>query len=156
MIPYDDLVSALSAWRARQGLPVSQLAGAAAAPAPAPAPAAAKPAPAPAPAARTAPPAGPPSRITASGAAVTPQGRPVAAPAKQPAAVHEDSIDVEDSSFLEESSSDFAMSFGNPGGEPGESTAVGVGVGASRAPADVELDDLPASPPGPRRGGHGR
>lgn len=35
MIPYDDLVAALSAWRARQGLPVNQLGGgAAAAPAP--------------------------------------------------------------------------------------------------------------------------
>src|SRR4051794_5963924 len=29
MIPYDDLVAALSAWRARQGLPVSALGGAA-------------------------------------------------------------------------------------------------------------------------------
>ena len=28
MIPYDDLVAALSAWRARQGLPVSTLGGA--------------------------------------------------------------------------------------------------------------------------------
>jgi hypothetical protein len=43
MIPYDDLVVALSAWRARQGLPVAQSAAAAqparvrAAPAPAPA-----------------------------------------------------------------------------------------------------------------------
>lgn len=43
MIPYDDLVVALSAWRARQGLPVVQSAAAAqparvrAAPAPAPA-----------------------------------------------------------------------------------------------------------------------
>jgi len=45
MIPYDDLVVALAAWRARQGLPVAQLTAAqaarsraAAAPAPAPAP----------------------------------------------------------------------------------------------------------------------
>src|SRR5262245_5377733 len=28
MIPYDDLVAALSAWRARQGLPVSTMGGA--------------------------------------------------------------------------------------------------------------------------------
>lgn len=34
MIPYDDLVAALSAWRARQGLPVSTLGGGSAAPQP--------------------------------------------------------------------------------------------------------------------------
>jgi hypothetical protein len=40
MIPYDDLVAALAAWRERQGLPVSTLGGApVAAPAPPPAPA---------------------------------------------------------------------------------------------------------------------
>jgi len=51
MIPYDDLVAALAAWRARQGLPVAQsAAAAAAAPPPPPAgrsrvtPAAARPA----------------------------------------------------------------------------------------------------------------
>jgi len=36
MIPYDDLVAALSAWRARQGLAVNQLAGQGSGPAPAP------------------------------------------------------------------------------------------------------------------------
>ena len=51
MIPYDDLVAALSAWRARQGLPVVQVAGAA--------PATARPASPPAPP-RTAPPNAPP------------------------------------------------------------------------------------------------
>jgi hypothetical protein len=48
MISYDDLVGALAAWRARQGLPVVQVAGA---------PAPARPAPAPA---RSTPPAAPP------------------------------------------------------------------------------------------------
>jgi hypothetical protein len=37
MISYDDLVVALAAWRARQGLPVVQVAGSVARPAPAPA-----------------------------------------------------------------------------------------------------------------------
>jgi hypothetical protein len=36
MIPYDDLVAALSAWRARQGLPVSTMGGAPHKPAPEP------------------------------------------------------------------------------------------------------------------------
>ncbi|HEX4422295.1 MAG TPA: hypothetical protein VH165_30490 [Kofleriaceae bacterium] len=46
MIPYDDLVAALTSWRARQGLPVSQAAGAAppAPPAPRPTPVAPQPA----------------------------------------------------------------------------------------------------------------
>ena len=52
MIPYDDLVAALASWRARQGLPVVQVAGAAPAPRPAPASAPAGP--------RTAPPNAPP------------------------------------------------------------------------------------------------
>lgn len=42
MIPYDDLVVALSAWRARQGLPVAQSPGVAPAATRAPAPAAAR------------------------------------------------------------------------------------------------------------------
>jgi hypothetical protein len=56
MIPYDDLVVALTAWRTRQGLPVSAVSAVAAAPPPAHAapatparPAAARPAPAPMP-----------------------------------------------------------------------------------------------------------
>jgi hypothetical protein len=54
MIPYDDLVAALAAWRARQGLPVVQVAGAV--------PAAARP-PAPPAAPRTAPPNAPPRSV---------------------------------------------------------------------------------------------
>jgi len=54
MIPYDDLVAALAAWRTRQGLPVAHQAAAAPSPSPsrgraapaAPAPAAARPGPA--------------------------------------------------------------------------------------------------------------
>ena len=51
MIPYDDLVAALASWRARQGLPVVQVAGAA--------PSSARP-PGPPAAPRTAPPNAPP------------------------------------------------------------------------------------------------
>jgi len=54
MIPYDDLVAALASWRARQGLPVVQAAGAAAAAA-----APGRP-PGPPPGPRTAPPGAPP------------------------------------------------------------------------------------------------
>jgi hypothetical protein len=121
MIPYDDLVSALTAWRARQGLPVAQVvaapAPAAAAPAPAPAPAPAKPA------ARTAPPGAPPGRAAAP---------PKSAPMK--AAVVEDSLDVDDAAFLEEASSDggdFAMSFDTPAAQTGESAAPGRAPGGT-------------------------
>ncbi|HUJ57961.1 MAG TPA: hypothetical protein VLX92_05700 [Kofleriaceae bacterium] len=53
MIPYDDLVAALSAWRARQGLPVSALGGPRARLTPPPMPVAVP---------RTAPPMAPPGR----------------------------------------------------------------------------------------------
>jgi hypothetical protein len=143
MIPYDDLVIALATWRARQGLPVSQLSGALTPPpaAPAPAPAPAKPAAAPA---RTAPPGAPPGGL---------KTRP-AAPAKAAAAVIEDSLDVEDEAFLEEAQSggDFALTFDNPGGgEPGESTAIGVPPPPRSADGDGADDATP--PPPPRRGG---
>jgi len=100
MIPYEDLVAALAAWRARQGLPSGQIAGA---------PAAAPAAPAPKPAAPAA---------------------AKAAPAARPAAMivdstYEDSVDVDEAALLDEASleSDFAMSFG--AGEPAEATAIG-------------------------------
>jgi hypothetical protein len=127
MIPYDDLVAALASWRARQGLPTGQLAGQPAAPAAAP-----KPTPGPAPA------AAPPRPTPAS-------SRP-AAVVMEP--THEDPVDVDESSLLEESSyeSDFAMTF--PGGEPGDSTA----IGAAPAPRPASDDDEgPARPPPPRR-----
>jgi hypothetical protein len=105
MIPYDDLVAALSSWRARQGLPTEQLAGA-----PAPAPKAATPTPAPA---------------AARPAAARPAAGGKPARAASPVAIaHDDSFDVDDSSLLEEASyeGDYA---GYGGGEPGEATAIG-------------------------------
>lgn len=132
MIPYDDLVAALASWRQRQGLPTGHIPTAIAAAAP---PAAATP---PAPAARPAP---------------APATRPATAPARSaaggrpPAAVivdtgHEDSVDVDDSAFLEEGGfdGDFAMSFSTD--EPAESTAIG----------NPPQSSAPGAPPS-RRGG---
>jgi hypothetical protein len=101
MIPYDDLVTALSAWRARQGLPVVQLAGIAPA----------RPTAAP----RTAPPNAPP--------------RAAAAPAPAPAPIADDDFGadalVEDSAY-DLGGEDYVMSLGS--GvivESAESTAIG-------------------------------
>src|SRR5262252_7515016 len=100
MIPYDDLVAALQAWRVKQGLPVGELNAVSLTPAmatsfPASAPA------------RTAPPA-PPPRATPP---------PLAAA---------DEMVVDDASMLEDhydnEGSDYALSFGQ---EEGESTSLG-------------------------------
>lgn len=113
MIPYDDLVAALSNWRARQGLPVSTLGKqpsggtpVATAPAPGSGP-------------RTAPPSAPPR-----------------APSPPPMAAHDDVQEVDDAAMLEEGAyenegNDFAMSFG--GGDAGEATSIG---GAPERPTD--------------------
>ena|SRR6187402_1252438 len=99
MIPYDDLVVALTSWRARQGLPTSQLAGA-----PAPAPKAAPtPAPAPAPVARSGP----------------------SARAASPVALTHDDFEVDDDPSLLEVGSDEGGYPGFGGGESGEATAIG-------------------------------
>ena len=112
MIPYDDLVAALSAWRARQGLPVSTMGGAApqttaTATTGGSGPMAAVPGSGP----HTAPPrTAPPRPAPARGAAPPPL---------EPA----DDLDVEDAALLEEAhyeTDDFSMSFGNDG-----ETAVG-------------------------------
>jgi hypothetical protein len=99
MIPYDDLVAALSAWRARQGLPVVQVAGITPA-----RPAAAAPPP------RTAPPNAPPRAVT-------------------PAPIADDDFGadalVEDSAY-DVAGEDYVMSLGS--GvivEAAESTAIG-------------------------------
>jgi hypothetical protein len=101
MIPYDDLVAALAAWRARQGLPVAQSAAAAAAPPPAPA------------RGRAAPP--PAARPT-----------PAAVPA-QARAVPAESHDFDAGALVEEdagydSGEDYVMQLG---AEHGEATAIG-------------------------------
>jgi hypothetical protein len=119
MIPYDDLVTALSNWRARQGLPVSTLGKqpsggtpVATAPAPGSGP-------------RTAPPSAPPR-----------------SPAPPPLEAADDVQEVDDAAMLDEGAyenegSDFAMSFGNNGGD-GESTQIG---GAPERPTDPQGND---------------
>lgn len=95
MIPYDDLVAALTAWRARQGLPVAQSA---------------------------APPAPPPKK-TAPAPAVAASGRPAAARSAAPAADpgdFEDSALVEDSY---DSGEDYVMQLGAE--QTAEPTAIG-------------------------------
>jgi hypothetical protein len=96
MIPYDDLVAALAAWRARQGLPTGHIAAPVAAPAPAAAPKQAA----------DKRPASQPGRATSPAAVIG-------------ESTGETSIDVDEAALLEESS-DFAMSFDSGGA--GEAT----------------------------------
>jgi hypothetical protein len=116
MIPYEDLVVALQAWRVKQGLPVGMMSDMitpppvrAAAPAPAPV--------------RTAPPAPPPARPG-------PPGPPPKSPTPPPLAPP-DSIDeaVDDAALLEEThyeneGADFALSFGQHADGEHEGTTV--------------------------------
>jgi hypothetical protein len=131
MIPYDDLVVALAAWRAKQGLPVAQLAGAPPPPppparAPAPPPPAARTAP---PRARTAPPAAPaPARTTATAMPVPPVANEV------------QDFDEAEGGLVEEghydAGDDFAVPFGSAAFDPSnEATAIG---GAPSAPTDAK------------------
>jgi hypothetical protein len=120
MIPYDDLVSALAGWRARQGLPVAQPAGAPPARTTGTQPAARTTGTQPAartttsqPAARPAPPSPPPRAAPPPPQA--PQGR--------------NPFDEEDALVAaggyEAGGDDFALSFGNMVEQPDEATAIG-------------------------------
>jgi len=115
MIPYEDLVAALQAWRVKQGLPVGMLGGMITPP----------PMRAAAPVVRAAPPAPPPARPG-------PPGPPPKSPTPPPLAPP-DSIDepVDDASLLEEThyeneGADFALAFQPVAaeGEPHEGTTV--------------------------------
>jgi hypothetical protein len=99
MIPYDDLVTALAAWRARQGLPVAPQGAAA---------------PAQAPSRGRAAPAAPASAAARPGPA-----RGAAAPAAR-AGDYDDAALVEDAG--DDSGEDFVMQLG---GETAEPTAIG-------------------------------
>jgi hypothetical protein len=128
MIPYDDLVAALAAWRARKGQPASA--------SPAAKPAVAR--------TRSAPMAAatPLTRATpTSMAAVTPLTR--ATPTSMAAATQDETLDVDAGALLDEQGGDFAMSF-NADDDLGEATAIG-GAPAPR-PAG-------GNRPPPRRGG---
>jgi hypothetical protein len=127
MIPYDDLVAALTTWRARQGLPVVRTGAATPAPAPAPAQRVVA-VPAAAPAARTAP-------INAPQRAM-----PLPAPLESGLDDFDDGALIEEGSY--DSGEDYVLSLGDAGPGPGpgnEVTAIG---GAPEAP-------------GSRRGGGG-
>src|SRR6478609_2247447 len=120
MIPYDDLVAALSQWRARQGLPVSTMGGSAA-PAPGSGPVAAQPGSGP----MTAKPGSGPTRGAPPMA--PPRTKAPSMPPPLAANTVDDALDV-DGEMLEEQyeneGSDFAMGFNN-GGDDGESTSIG-------------------------------
>jgi hypothetical protein len=121
MIPYDDLVAALAAWRTRQGLPVAQHAAAAPQATSAPQAAATPQAAAAQSRSRGAPAAPPP-------AAPPPAARPGAAraAAAPPAATPAASSDFDDAALVEDASydsgEDYVMQLG---GETAESTAIG-------------------------------
>jgi hypothetical protein len=133
MIPYDDLVAALSAWRARQGLPVSTLGGGtAAAPAPGSGPHA-QPGSGP----YGQPGSGPYGQPGSGPTRGTPPGPPPGrnAPTPPPLEAGDDLHEVDDAEMLDEQyeneGSDFAMSFG--GGNGDDSTSIG---GAPERPTD--------------------
>ncbi|HLL20767.1 MAG TPA: hypothetical protein VK427_01490 [Kofleriaceae bacterium] len=117
MIPYDDLVAALTSWRARQGLPVTASAIPAASAAPASGPVSV---PASGPV-RSGPPMAPPKGGY--------QPPPLASPDTT-----DDSLDVDDAALLEDAyeneGSDFAMNFGGGVEHDAESTTLGVAPGS--------------------------
>ena len=114
MIPYDDLVAALSAWRARQGLPVSTLGGGAPAPG-------------------SGPHASPGSGPNRGAPPAPPSGRQSAVPPplemEADSGLHEVEAEMLEEQY-ENEGNDFAMSFG---GDGGDSTAIG---GAPERPTD--------------------
>ena len=131
MIPYDDLVAALSAWRARQGLPVSTLGGGGSAAAPQPG------------SGPHAQPGSGPYGQPGSG----PYGQPGSGPARSappvpppgktpPPLAAVDDMEVSDAEMLEEQydneGSDFAMSFGQHQND--DQTAIGDDPGRPTAP----------------------
>ena len=113
MIPYEDLVAALAAWRTRQGLPVAQLAAP-----PPPPPRAAAPA--------------PPPRVAAPAPATTRATGPRAVPPPPPASTSSSNDDFEDEAGLVEdgqyasAGDDYVVPLGGDMVEQaGESTAIG-------------------------------
>jgi hypothetical protein len=134
MIPYEDLVVALQAWRVKQGLPVGGVSGQFAPPPPAAV--AARPTPPPQ---RGAPPAPPPR--------ATPPAPPRAA-APPPLAPPDHDLDDE---YANEGA-DFAMAFDHIE-QDGEATSLGAPPRASEPGMPTELDDGTGSllKPKPRR-----
>jgi hypothetical protein len=128
MIPYDDLVAALSAWRARQGLPVSTMGGGgsgATAAAPGSGPHAQP---------GSGPTAKPGSGPTRSAPPAPPSGRHNAVP--PPLALGDEMQEVDETALLEEQyeneGQDFAMSFGGNQASDDSQTAIGNTPGEGR------------------------
>src|SRR5258708_26523261 len=121
MIPYDDLVAALQAWRARKGLPV----------------AASHTGSAPVPVSGATPGSGP-----RTGPPAPPRTNPPAPPrSPMPLAAPEDSLEVDDAAMIDESAyenegDDFAMAFGKNGGQEHESTEIGGAPARPSEPTD--------------------
>lgn len=149
MIAYDDLVQALTAWRARQGLPTSEIGGV------------------------VAPGSGPtvapmtgsgPTPMTGSGPTAKPGSGPQrAAPPAPPKGGYnppplaspdtaDDSLDVEDEALLEEThyeneGADFAMNFGGGNVEQdAESTTLGHAPERDSFGGETELDPKSRKP----------
>ena len=125
MIPYDDLVAALTAWRARQGLPVAGSATAGSGPTAVPQMPGSGP---------TKLPGSGPTAKPGSGPTTKPPSGPVKhgmyqPPPLQSAETMEDSLDVGDDALLEEQyeneGDDFAMNFGGSVEQDAESTTLG-------------------------------
>jgi hypothetical protein len=125
MIPYDDLVAALSAWRARQGLPVSTMGGGAPSPGSGP---------------HAQPGSGPygqPGSGPNRGAPpAPPRGNKPSVP--PPLAASDDMHEVDDAEMLDEQyeneGQDFAMQFGGDV----ESTAIGNAPERPTDPSDFQ------------------
>jgi hypothetical protein len=118
MIPYDDLVAALSAWRARQGLPVNQSAGSSG----------------------SGPHAQPGSGPNKAGSGPN-KAPPVPPSSSRPnipvaAAVDEEVAEVLEDEAYENEGNDFAMSFGQTGGANSDATAIG---GAPERPTETDM-----------------
>jgi hypothetical protein len=110
MIPYDDLVAALAAWRARQGLPSGQLQVSPSRPNAAPAAAAA-------------------ARAATKPAPAAPAGRVPTRAASEPA------MDVDESAFVEEASFDSELDAAFGSDNLGEATAIGAAPTPTTSPS---------------------
>jgi hypothetical protein len=144
MIPYDDLVAALSAWRAKKGMPVSTMgATSASGPVPVAAPVAKPPSgPTPAPMAKS--PSGPKTQPPSPAPGARAKGSTVPPPLAPPDAL-EEVDEVLDESAYENEGNDFAMGFS--GGNDDSATAIGAPPQRDSATTDVGF--------APKRGGSG-
>jgi hypothetical protein len=122
MIPYDDLVAALSAWRSRQGLPVNQAAGSGSGP-------------------NATSGSGP--NKAGSGPNKAPPVPPSSSRPNMPVAAAEEPMEVadellDDEAAYENEGNDFAMAFGQGQAPAADATAIG---GAPERPTETDMGD---------------